>query len=34
MDNTTISMVAMKPNLAPSLDLLADIVRNPAFAAT
>ena len=33
MDNTSISMVAMKPNLGPSLDLLADVVRNPAFAS-
>ncbi|HKT14654.1 MAG TPA: insulinase family protein [Allosphingosinicella sp.] len=31
MDNTSIGMFALKPNLAPSLDLLADIVRNPAF---
>jgi predicted Zn-dependent peptidase len=31
MDNTTISLSALKPNLAQSLDLLADIVRNPAF---
>jgi predicted Zn-dependent peptidase len=33
MDNTSISMFAVKPNLGPSLDLLADVVRNPAFAA-
>ena len=32
IDSTTVSMSALKPNLAPSLDLLADIVRNPAFA--
>jgi predicted Zn-dependent peptidase len=31
MDNTTISVAALKPNLAPSLDLLADVIRNPAF---
>jgi predicted Zn-dependent peptidase len=33
MDRTDVSMFALKPNLAPSLDLLADIVRNPAFDA-
>jgi len=31
MDRTTVALSALKPNLAPSLDLLADIVRNPAF---
>ena len=31
MDNTTITVSALKPNLAASLDLLADVVRNPAF---
>ena len=31
MDNTTITLSALKPNLAASLDLLADVVRNPAF---
>ena len=31
-DRTFVSLTAMSPNLAPSLDLLADIVRNPAFA--
>ena len=31
MDRTDISLFALKPNLALSLDLLADIVRNPAF---
>ena len=31
MDNTTISLSALKPNLGLSLDLLADVVRNPAF---
>ncbi|HEY0011439.1 MAG TPA: pitrilysin family protein [Allosphingosinicella sp.] len=32
VDRTAVSMSAMSPNLAPSLALLADIVRNPAFA--
>ncbi|MEA2999116.1 MAG: zinc protease [Sphingomonadales bacterium] len=31
MDRTAIGLFALTPNLAPSLDLLADIVRNPAF---
>jgi len=31
MDRTSVSLSALKPNLAASLDLLADIVRNPAF---
>jgi predicted Zn-dependent peptidase len=31
MDNTTISLSALKANLPASLDLLADVVRNPAF---
>ncbi|MBK5265402.1 MAG: insulinase family protein, partial [Alphaproteobacteria bacterium] len=31
MDGTTVSMYALMPNLAPSLDLMADIVKNPAF---
>jgi zinc protease len=31
MDRTSISLYALTANLAPSLDLLADIVRNPAF---
>ena len=32
LDRTTVSLSALKPNLAASLDLLADIVRNPALA--
>ncbi len=32
MDRTGVSLFALKPNLAPSLDLLADVIRNPAFA--
>jgi predicted Zn-dependent peptidase len=32
VDRTAVTMSAMTPNLAPSLALLADIVRNPAFA--
>ena len=31
-DRTAISLFALEPNLEPSLDLLADIVRHPAFA--
>ena len=34
MDRTAMTMAALTPNLAPSLDLLADIVKNPAFAPT
>ena len=30
-ESTTASLTALSPNLASSLDLLADIVRNPAF---
>src|SRR3546814_6085670 len=30
MDRTDVSLFALKPNLAPSLALFADIVRNPA----
>lgn len=32
MDRTSISLYALKANLAPSLDLLEDVIRNPAFA--
>ncbi|HEX8527552.1 M16 family metallopeptidase [Allosphingosinicella sp.] len=32
LDRTAVVLTALTPNLAPSLDLLADIVRNPAFA--
>ncbi len=32
MDRTRLSLNALKPNLAASLDLFADVVRNPAFA--
>ena len=31
MDRTKVALSALTPNLAPSIDLLADIVRNPAF---
>jgi zinc protease len=31
LDRTNVSMFALVPNLARSLDLLADIVKNPAF---
>ena len=32
LDRTTVSLSALTPNLGLSLDLLADIVKNPAFA--
>ena len=32
VDRTTIGLFALTPNYGPSLDLLADVVRNPAFA--
>jgi predicted Zn-dependent peptidase len=32
LDRTTVTLVALTPNLGPSLDLLADVIRNPAFA--
>ncbi|ARS27784.1 M16 family metallopeptidase [Sphingomonas sp. KC8] len=31
MDRTSVSLFALKANLAPSLDLLADVLKNPAF---
>lgn len=33
LDRTTVSLYALTPNLAPSLDLLADVVLRPAFDA-
>jgi zinc protease len=32
LDRTAVTLTALTPNLGASLDLLADIVRNPAFA--
>ncbi|KQW86747.1 M16 family metallopeptidase [Brevundimonas sp. Root1279] len=32
VDRTVVSLTAVSANLAPSLDLLADVIRNPAFA--
>jgi len=32
LDTTGVQMSALKSNLRPSLDILADVVRNPAFA--
>jgi predicted Zn-dependent peptidase len=32
IDRTNVTLAALTPNLAPSLDLLADVVQNPAFA--
>jgi len=34
MDASSITLAALTPNLAPSLALLADIIRHPAFAAS
>ncbi|MDI1296549.1 MAG: pitrilysin family protein [bacterium] len=34
MDRTSVGLFALKPNLDASLGLMADIVRNPAFAPT
>ena len=33
LDDTQVSVRAVKPNLAASLDLLADVIKNPAFDA-
>ncbi len=33
LDSSSVSLTALTANLAPSLELMADIVRNPAFAA-
>ena len=32
LDRTNVTLAALRSNLGPSLDLMADIVRNPAFA--
>lgn len=32
VDSSTVSLTALTANLRPSLDLMADVVRNPAFA--
>jgi zinc protease len=32
LDRTLVSLTGLTPNLGPSLDLLADVIRNPAFA--
>jgi len=32
LDRSAVSLVALTPNIGPSLDLLADVIRNPAFA--
>ena len=32
LDRTAVLLTALTPNLGPSLDLLADVTRNPAFA--
>ena len=34
IDSSTVMLAALTPNLAPSLDLLADVVRRPAFRET
>ncbi|RZJ02453.1 MAG: insulinase family protein [Brevundimonas sp.] len=32
LDRTSVNLGVVTPNLAPALDLLADVIRNPAFA--
>jgi zinc protease len=32
LDRTAVTLTALTPNLGPSLDLLSDVIRNPAFA--
>ncbi|MGQ0558975.1 MAG: insulinase family protein [Sphingosinicella sp.] len=32
LDRTIVTLTALTPNLGPSLDLMSDIIRNPAFA--
>ena len=32
IDRTTVTLAALRANLGPSLDLMADIIKNPAFA--
>ena len=32
LDRTAVSLTALTPNLGPSLNLLSDVIRNPAFA--
>jgi zinc protease len=32
LDRTAVLLTALSPNLSPSLDLLVDVIRNPAFA--
>ncbi|MXP25735.1 insulinase family protein [Altererythrobacter indicus] len=34
LDNSTVMLTALTSNLAPSLELMADVTRNPAFAAS
>ncbi len=34
LDMTGVTLSALKSNLAPSLDLMADVIRNPSFDAT
>jgi zinc protease len=31
LDRTAVTLTALTPNLSPSLDLLADVIKNPAF---